>query len=90
MYDFPIKLVLGTTVHRLQPGAGADTLLFCSLNERNKTSSLDKMQPVHDNTEPVQPVHYVLERERCVLTALLRRCPSKVENALFRVRKSCS
>ena len=35
------------------------------------------MQPVHDNTEPVQPVHYVQERERCVLIALLRRCPSK-------------
>ena len=36
------------------------------------------MQPVHDNTEPVQPVNYVQERERCALTALLRRCPSKV------------
>ena len=57
MYDFPIKLVLGTTPSAA--GTGPDPLLLSSLNERNETSNLDKMQPVHDNTEPVQPVHYV-------------------------------
>ena len=57
MYDFPIKLVLGTTPSAARDWGRHTAPLFP--NERNKTSDLDKMQLVHDNTEPVQPVHYV-------------------------------